>query len=161
MGMCPKPETTHTEYPHGHCERTQDNFCVHVVSHFSCVWLFVTLWTIVHQVPLSMGFFRQEYCSGLPCPSPEDLPTAGIKPTSLMSPTLAGGFFITSATWEAQDKFVRAELRTLVEKTLSLSLMWTKRHVALAVECSNQASLKENSLRILKMRAKIIKKKYN
>ena len=57
------------------------------------------------QAPLCMGLSRQEYWSGLPCPPPEDLPNPGIKPTSLMSPALAGGFFTTSATWEAQGKF--------------------------------------------------------
>ena len=51
--------------------------------------------------PLSMEFSRQEYWSGLPCPLLGDLPNPGIKPTSLMSPALAGGFFTTSATWEA------------------------------------------------------------
>ena len=48
-----------------------------------------------------MGFSRQEYWSGLPCPSPGDLPDLGIKPMSLLSPALAGGFFTTSATQEA------------------------------------------------------------
>ena len=48
-----------------------------VQSHFSCVWLFVTLWTITHQAPLSMGFSRQEYWSRLPFPSPEVFPTQG------------------------------------------------------------------------------------
>ena len=86
-----------------------------------CVELFAVLWTIACQVPLSMGFFRQEYWSELPCPSPGDLITPRIKPTSLMSPTLADGFFTTSATWEAQDKFMRAKLRTFVEKN-SLSV---------------------------------------
>ena len=46
-----------------------------------------------HQAPLSMGFSRQEYWSGLPCPLPGDLPDPGIKLTSLMSPALAGEFF--------------------------------------------------------------------
>ena len=46
-----------------------------------------------------MGFSRQEYWSGLPFPPPSDLPDPGIKPTSLMSPALAGGFFITSTPW--------------------------------------------------------------
>ena len=46
------------------------------------------------------GIFRQEYWSGLPCPPPGDLPNPGIKPTSPMSPALAGSFFTTSATWE-------------------------------------------------------------
>ena len=53
---------------------------------------FETLWTVARQVPLSMGFLRQEYWSGLPFPSPGDLPDPGIEPTS---PTLAGGFFTT------------------------------------------------------------------
>ena len=48
------------------------------------------------QAPLSMGFSRQEYWSGLPFPSPGDLPDPGIKPASLKSPTLAGGFFTTT-----------------------------------------------------------------
>ena len=55
----------------------------------------VTLWTIAHQAPLSMGFSSQEYWSGLPYPPPEDLLDPVIGPISLMSPTLAGGFFIT------------------------------------------------------------------
>ena len=68
-----------------------------VSSHFSCVWLFVTLWTVAHQAPLSMGFFRQEYWSGLPCPAPGDLPDQRIAPTSLMSPAVAGRFFTIAA----------------------------------------------------------------
>ena len=54
---------------------------------------FVTPWTVAHQVPLSIGFPRQEYWSGLPVPSPGDLPDPGIKLTSLDSPPLVGGFF--------------------------------------------------------------------
>ena len=50
---------------------------------------------------LSMGFSRGESWSGLLCPPPGDLPDPGIEPMSLMSPALAGGFFTTSATWEA------------------------------------------------------------
>ena len=65
------------------------------------VQLFGTLWTVAHQAPLSMGFSRQEYWSGLPCLSPGDLPDPGIKAASLMSPPLAGSFFTNSATWEA------------------------------------------------------------
>ena len=57
-------------------------------------------WSVAHQVPLSMGFCRQECWSGLPYPPPRDLPDPGIEPTSLMSPALAGMFFTTSATWE-------------------------------------------------------------
>ena len=62
---------------------------------------FVTPWTVARQVPLSMGFSRQEYWSGLPCPSPRDLPDSGIEPMSLMSPESADGFFTTSTTWKA------------------------------------------------------------
>ena len=54
------------------------------------------------QAPLSMGFSRQEYWSGLPCPPPGDLPDPGTEPASLMPPALAGGFFTSSAPWEAQ-----------------------------------------------------------
>ena len=57
--------------------------------------------TVAHQAPLSIGFSRQEYWSGLPCPPPGDLPNPGIKPASLISPVLAGRFFTTSAIWEA------------------------------------------------------------
>ena len=59
---------------------------------------------IVCQAPLFMGFSRQEYWSGLPCPPPGDLPHSGIEPPSLVPPALAGRFFTTSATWEAQKK---------------------------------------------------------
>ena len=55
--------------------------------------LFATPWTVAHQAPLSLGFPRQEYCSGLPFPFPGDLPEPGIKPMSLMSPALADVFF--------------------------------------------------------------------
>ena len=59
---------------------------------------FVTLWTVALQAPLSMGFSRQEYWSGLPCPSPGDLPNPETEPGSPASPTLAGVFFTTSTT---------------------------------------------------------------
>ena len=71
------------------------------LSHCSCVWLFVTPWTVARQAPLSIGFSRQEYWSGLPCPPPGNLPGPGIEPVPLMSPALAGEFFTTSTTWEA------------------------------------------------------------
>ena len=54
-----------------------------VLSHFSHVPLSLTLWTVAHPAPLSMGLSRQEYWSGLPCPSPGDLPDPGIKQASL------------------------------------------------------------------------------
>ena len=76
-------------------------FCP-ALSCFSCVRLFVSLWAVACQAPLSMGFSREIYLSGLPCPSPGGLPDPGIEPVSLMSPALAGRFFTTSATWEAR-----------------------------------------------------------
>ena len=70
-----------------------------MLSHISHIQLFATVWTITHQ---SMGFSRQEYWSGLPCPPPWDLPDPGIDPTSLKSSALAGGLFTTATTWETQ-----------------------------------------------------------
>ena len=61
----------------------------------SPVQLFLTPWAAARQAPLSMEFPRQEYWSGLPFPSPGDLPNPGIKSTPLVSPALAGGFFTT------------------------------------------------------------------
>ena len=66
-----------------------------MLSH---VQLFAAPWTVAHQAPLSMEFSKQEYWSGLPFPTPGDLPDPGIKPTSFASPALAGRFFTTSAT---------------------------------------------------------------
>ena len=74
--------------------------CCAMLNHFSCIQLFVILWTVTLQAPLSMGFSRQDYWSCLPCPSPGHLPNPGIEPMSLMSPALAGRFFTTSTTWE-------------------------------------------------------------
>ena len=64
-----------------------------MLSHFSSVWLFASLWNVAHQVPLSMGFSRQEYWSGSSCPPPRHLPHPGTEPASLMSIAFAGGFF--------------------------------------------------------------------
>ena len=64
---------------------------------------FTTPWTTAHQAPLSMGFPRQEYWTGLPLPSPGDLPDSGIKP---VFPALAGGFFTTeSHTLKTEGSF--------------------------------------------------------
>ena len=69
--------------------------CVYVcVSHLA-VSNSVNPWTVAHQAPLSMEFSRQEYQSGLPFPSPGDIPNSGIEP---VSPALAGGFFTTEQT---------------------------------------------------------------
>ena len=75
---------------------------VFLLSCFSSVWLFVAPWTVTCQAPLSMGFSRQEYWSGLPFPPPGDLPNPGVELESLGSPALAGWFCTTSATWETR-----------------------------------------------------------
>ena len=72
--------------------RTPDPSWLRVQS-LSRVRLFVTPWTTAHQAPLSMGFSRQEYWSGLSCPPPGDLPNLGIKPTSPADSCIAGRFF--------------------------------------------------------------------
>ena len=69
-----------------------NGFVVGVVQSLSHVWLFATSWTVAHQSPPSMGFYRQEYWSGLPFPSPGNLPDPG---TESASPSLAGGFSTT------------------------------------------------------------------
>ena len=76
-------------------------------SCFSHVWVFVTLWTVAPQAPLSMGLSKQEYRNGLPCCPPGDLSNPGIKSVSLTSHTLAGRFFTTNATWESLDSACR------------------------------------------------------
>ena len=76
------------------------------LSHFSHVQLFVIPWTVARQVPLLMGFSRQEYWSGLLFPPSGDLPESGIEPESLTSPELTGRFFTTSATWKAHQQLI-------------------------------------------------------
>ena len=65
------------------------------------VWLFETPWTVAYQAPLSMGFSRQEYWSGLPFPSPGDLPNPGIE---TKSPALQANAFTIWVTREAASK---------------------------------------------------------
>ena len=73
----------------------------HVLSGFSHVGLFATLWTRASQAPPSMGFPRQEHWCGLPYPSPGNLPDPSILPESLRSPELGSRFLISSVTREA------------------------------------------------------------
>ena len=77
-----------------------------MLSYLSHVQLSVTLWTVALQAPLSVGFSRQEYGAGCHILF-QYLPNAGIKPTSLMSPALAGRFFTTSTTWEEKKPWIR------------------------------------------------------
>ena len=66
--------------------------CVYVLS---CAQLFVTLWPVARQAPLSMEFSRRDYWSGLPLPPPGDFPDPGMEHMPSVSPTLAGGFLPT------------------------------------------------------------------
>ena len=93
-----------------------------VLSHFSHGRLFAALWTVARQAPLSMGFSRQEYWNGLPCPPPGDLPNPGIKPMSLASPALATRFFTTSAIREAlAQEVLNSKNRVTLEQGIQSS----------------------------------------
>ena len=76
-------------------------WCLYTGGYLHQSYLIVTPWTVARQAPLSMGFSRQDYWSGLPCPPPEDLPSPEMEPKSLMSPASVGRFFTTSAAQEA------------------------------------------------------------
>ena len=69
---------------------------VYVLSHFSSIWLLVIPWTVACQAPLSLGFCRQEYWSGLPCPPPGDLPDPGMEPASSAAPALQADSLLLS-----------------------------------------------------------------
>ena len=94
-----------------------------MLSHFSCVWLFATLWVAARQTPLSIGCSWQEYWSGLPCPPPGELPDPGIKPASLMFHALAGGFFTISTTSDAHCSYKFHE-RTYYNIWYTISPWW-------------------------------------
>ena len=72
-----------------------------LLGHFSRVQLIVTPWAVAPQAPLSMGFSRQEYWSGLPCSFLEDHPNPGIKPASPASPTLQEDSLPSEALWKS------------------------------------------------------------
>ena len=83
-----------------------------VLSHFSHDWLFVTLWTVTHQAPLPMEFYRQEYWSGLPFLSPGDLSHSGIKS---MSPALQANSLTQSHQGNPTDPKTEHIFRTTAE----------------------------------------------
>ena len=80
-------------------------FVLGCFSCFSHVQLFLTLWPVAHQAPVSMGFSRQDYWCGFPCSPPGDLPYPEVKLESLMSPALEGRFSTTSTTWETPNSY--------------------------------------------------------
>ena len=75
--------------------------CACMLSHFGCIRLFATLWTIAHKAPLSVGCSGEECWSGLPCPPPEGFPDPGIEPRS---PALQADSLSTEPPWEAREK---------------------------------------------------------
>ena len=92
-----------------------------MLSCFSHVRLFATPWTVAHQAPLSTGFSRQEYWSGLPCRPPGDLPDPRIEPESLASPALAGGFFTTESPEKLISMFEHSIIQNLIPQLLRLN----------------------------------------
>ena len=76
---------------------------IYVLTHFSRVQLFVTLWTVACQASLSLGFSRQEYWSGLPFPPPEDLPNPGTEPGS---PALQADSLPTEPPGKPPNQFI-------------------------------------------------------
>ena len=102
-----------------------------VQSHFSCVWLCMTLWTVACQAPLSKRFSRQEYWSGLPFPSPGDLPDPESQLTSVESAALTGWFFTTRATWSTLNlnglnKSVKRPWQNRLKNVIQLYIVYKK-----------------------------------
>ena len=98
-----------------------------LLSHFSRVQLFVILWIIAHQAPLSTGFSKQEYWNGLPCSPPGDLPDPEKETVSLMSPALAGGFFTTWASLVAQMLKNLPAIRETQVRFLAGKIPWRRK----------------------------------
>ena len=106
--------------------------CVHmcVLSHFSRVQLCATPLIVARQAPLSTGFSKKEYWSGLPRTPPGHLPDPGIKPASLLCPALAGGFLTASTTWGAPRSCNRPYVKLTKKHTvfpLHPKCLWHKR----------------------------------
>ena len=94
---------------HNHCDQLLQLFKnpAAALGHVHCLWPRGR--QPARLLSLPMGFSRQEHWSRVPFPSPGDLPDPGIKPGSLESPALAGGFFTTSASWGALENYVDTE----------------------------------------------------
>ena len=92
------------------------------VKSLNPVWLFATPWTVACHIPLSVGFSRQEYWSGLPFPSPRDLPNPGIEPRS---PSTPGRLFTVWATREAHCLKAEAVMKKNTERRkIFVVLLW-------------------------------------
>ena len=84
-------------------------------------------WTTAHQAPLSMGFFRQEYWSGLPCPSPGNFPDSGIEPVSSVAPTLQVDSYCwaTGEAWKEVRDAMNYPIVWQSKSTQSKDLLWS------------------------------------
>ena len=98
--------------------------CYYCLVSRSCLTC-VTLWTVTYQYPLSMGFPRQEYWSGLPFSYSGNLPNSGIEPASLVSPTLAGGFFTIDSPGKPIPYIQILYFKRVWRKYLKVSLLST------------------------------------
>ena len=120
-----------------------------VVQLPSCIWLFVTSWTVAHQVPRSMGFSRQEYWSGSPFPSPRDLPDLGIEtgsPVLQAISCIADGFFTDWTTGEAP----RHRWTTVKAFTISLVFaLWNRSNNRNRVNSQFFASCKQLKVTVM------------
>ena len=115
-----------------------------LLSHFSLPEC-ETLWTVDCQALLSMGFSREENWSGLPCPPPGDLSHLGIKPASLMSPSLIGRFFTTSTTWEGLHSLCKSEMIVWA----SMFSAYSVRSNWLVLGCIHERRLTADALNVL------------
>ena len=98
------------------------------VKSLSRVRLFATPWTVAHQAPPSMGFSRQEYWSGLPFPSPGDLPNPGIEPRS---PTLQADALTSEPPGKTKDKGTKVKVKVkLLSRVRLFETPWTVAHQA-------------------------------
>ena len=110
-----------------------------VLSH---VQLFVALWTVGHQAPLSKEFSRQEYRSGLPFPTAGNLPNPAIKPVSPASPAVPGRFFTTGPPGKPSvDKKIMTGLNSSFYLFWQLSLLWM---MVIFLSLSHQENVKKN-----------------
>ena len=114
---------------------------------------FATLWTVAHQAPLSMGFPRQEYLSGLPFPSPGNLPNPGIEPGSPVSPALAHRFFTTeqegSFNWLGSGPMIIPEPNMTAKISMcknTATLLWITCYSIERVEGKEVVSPKEGGI---------------
>ena len=106
-----------------------------MLSHIRCVQLFTTPWTAACQVPLSMGFSRQEYWSGQPCPSPGDLPGPGIEPGS---PELQADSLPSEPPGEPQGHYPEWEKVSLRKVTYSMiPCIWHWEGLLCSVACGS------------------------